>query len=442
MITRLIQNFTFDSEMRSTISLSNSAKIRLNTENPLSQKLQLKLQDDGTYPLDTGLYASTPILTANALNKWLKFEALVVEDPLTHLLDEDFTIRFKVKTTAGNYYWTGTAWATAGANNWCTEAELNTNLSTFPIATVGNKGIGFVVNIQTDDPTKTPEVIELKLVGEFEIEFLDDIIYDSVVRKLNTEFRSTSVLRFQNSGSVAISSINLSTVLENKGYNVTGIRRVTNVTDDSMALTNLYQSYAQGAVKRDGFTFAPGTVTFTGTVAVGKVIEVIFEYVPEIVIRQNQDFYEVATFPSLVIERINDIGSLFNMRARNGNGLDYVRDKAALTAVVVRSPTQQTLKFEYAVFTNSQTDQIRLMDDLNRFMSRETFVTSYGLGWKYSLQVMEKLNTTDNNKGFDSTDTNIASGSFNVLGVLFYHQPAEDQRLIAADGLKFTYSAL
>ncbi len=427
-VNRLIRNFVFDEKVRQDLVFSDITKIRLNTEDQSLTKIQLKKDSAGDFSLDPNIFIETALITPQALQKWLKFELIVTEEIGTFSLPAGTSVGLKVKTTAGNRYWNGSSWAVAGLSNWNTESEINANIDSFPIASIGNKGIGFVVNLVTTDPKVSPEVQELKLAGQFDIEFLDDLVYDSLIRKLNTTFRSSSVLRFPSTGS--ISSIDLNTVLENKGYNITGIRSVYNLTDDPLKLANLFDSYTPGALKRDGFTNKPGTVNFTGAIADSKLIDIQFEYVPEIYIRAGQDFFEVPAFPSIIFENILDIEDQFTARDTNDIGEDFVRDKANLTAIVQRAPRQQTMRFEYAIFTDRQLDQMRLINDINKFWSNNKSVSSFGLDIEYKVKVVQQTATARNEKTVDDTDTNVATGSFDILGVLFYDKPSEDVPLI------------
>lgn len=428
-ISRLIRNFIFNERSRVGLTFSDPTKIRLNTEDRIITKIQLKKLDaTGKFSTDANLFIETALITPDALQKWLKFEAIVTEDSDTFSLPAGTSVGFKVKTTVGNRYWNGSSWAVAGLSNWNTEAEINDNIDSFPIATIGNKGIGMVVNLVTTDPTITPEVRELKLAGQFDIEFLDDIVYDSLIRKLNTDFRSSSVLRFPSTGS--ISSIDLNTVLENKGYNITGIRSVYNLTDDPLRLTNLFDGYVPGNIRQDGFTKDPGTITFLSSIPINKVVDIQFEYVPEIYVRAGQDFFEVPTFPSIIFENILDIEDRFTVRDTNDIGEDFVRDKANLTAIVQRAPRQQTLRFEYAVFTDRQLDQMRLINDINKFWANNKTVNSFGIDFAYEVKVVQQMATARNTKAVDDTDTNVATGSFDLLGVLFYDKPSEDVALV------------
>ena len=427
---RIILNYTFDEDIRTGLVFSDITKVRLSPE---TQRIQLKADPvTGDFSTDNDLFIKTPLLTPNRVNKFLKFEAIVTDD--LNGIPAGTLVQFKVRTTGDDYWWNPAgagAWEVAGASDWSPEADINANLETFPIATVGNKSIGFIVNLKTTDPKVTPDVKEIKLLCQFDIEFLEDLLYDSVIRKFNTEFRTSSLTEFVTSGSTA--SQDLKNVIdrgEETGYNITGVRSVYNLTDDELRLTNLHSSYALGTVRRDKFTNGPGIETFTAPIPSGKVVEITFEYITEIFIRTSQDFFEVPAFPSIVFENIESIvGTGLQAPAQNSIGEDFIRDKANLTAVQQFSPRQTPIRFEYAVFTDSQLDQTRLMNDINEFLSNIKQISSWGLDNPYDLKIIDELNTR-NQKDIGDTDTNTATGVFDVLGVLFYDKPARDVALV------------
>lgn len=436
MINRLIKNFIFDERIRSSLVFSDDTKIRLNSEDLRTSRLELKASS-GLFPTDPNLYVETPFTTPNSLLKWLKLEAVKIGDELPL----DTSIGFKVKTPAGSYFWNGSAWAAATLSDWMSESDFNANFSTFPISTVGSRSIGIIINLRTTNPQVTPRITSLKLLGEFDIDYLDDIVYESFIRKLNTEFRSTSKIVFPTSA--AGTSVDLKALLENKSYNITGIRSVYNLTDDGLRVTNLFDTYTPGVLKQDGFTFEPGVVQFQSSIAAGKLIEVTFEYVPEIMVNTGQDYFEPATFPSLVIEEIESIDRAgFTAQDTVGHGKDLIRDIPNLSGVLQFSPEVKTLRVNYAVFTGLQLDQMRLSQDISSFFCANHTLRSYGLDTEYDLDVGEKINNSrtktkrEADGSQDTSDTNIATGSVDILAVKFFHKPSIDVPLVRDGGVQ------
>ena len=439
MFKKLIRNFVFNDEIRNELVFSDPDKIRLEPESQIAptRGIILNSRTTGEYPTDDDIFIETPFIEPHALKQWLKFEARVDEDEFAQRGVPDGTsIGFKIKTSGGNLWWNGTLWTSAGVSDWNTEQEINDNISTLPIATIGDRKIGFVLNLKTTDPAITPEVKELKLLGQFDIEFLDDIIYDGIIRKLNSEFRTSSIVSFY-TGNSPLSSVDLNSVLENKAYNITGVRSVYNVSDDPMKLNNLFSSYSLGSARKDGFTFDPGVVQLISTIPIDKVVEVVFEYIPEIMVVQSQEFFEVKTFPSIVFEGIVSLDRTgFINRPQNSIGEDFIRDKTNLTAYQQQSPRQSTIRFEYAAFTNNQMDQTRLVNDLNEFWSNNPQVKAYGLDNKYGIGISQELQTSKNQR-VDGSDTQTAEGAFEVLGVLFYDKEASPVPLVGSINIEY-----
>ena len=436
MLNRLIKNFCFIEEERKNLSFSDIAKVRLNTEDKTNQRTMLKTDAQGKFSTDDDLFVETWLIEPNALNKWLSFEAVFKEgdEPLT--LPVGTSLGFKVKTTGDDYYWDGADWVVAGASDWSTETEIRQNISTFPIVTVGNKKIGFKMNLKTTDPDITPEVFELKLLGEFDVETMDDLIYDSIIRLLNTQFRSTSVVIFPTSSST--SSIDLASVLENTSYNIFDVTKVFNLTDDPLKLNNLHGSYAQGAARQDGFTFEPGTETFSSAIPSGKWVAVHFNYVPEISVKVGQDYFEEPAYPHITFTRITEVARTgFILPATNSNGKDSVRDKENGVAVQQYSPAQTSYRFDFMLHTTPN-DQFKLSKDLERFFSNNQSITTYGLYNKHPMEIVDKIDTVGNASDNDSSDTATSKGSFDVIGVLSYDKPSIDVPLVTQLNVNIT----
>ena len=429
MINRLIKNFCFIEEERKNLSFSDTTKIRLNTEDKTNQRIMLK-ESGSVFSTDANIFVETGLISPNAVNKWLSFEIIFRSGENTPLvLPVGTSIGVKVKTTGDDYFWDGGAWAVAGLSDWSTEAQIRINIPTFPIVTVGNKKIGFKINLVTTDENLTPEVFELKLLGEFDVETLDDLLYDSLIRLLNKEFRSTSVVLF-NSGSSSISTIDLAAILENKGYNIFNVTKVFNISDDNLKLNNLHGSYAQGAPKQDGHTFEPGIETFSSPIPADKWVLLHFDFVPEISVKVGQDYFEEPVYPHITFTRITEVALRgFILPATNSVGKDFIRDKENDVAVQQLSPSQTSYRFDFLLHT-SPNDQFRLAKDFETFFSNNQILSTFGLDNKHAMQMVDKIDTVGNSTTNDSTDTSLSKGSFDVIGVLSYDKPSIDVALV------------
>lgn len=438
---RLIKRFDFDERIRKELVFSDPSKIRLNSEDLAFPRIELKKDSSGGFPTDPNIFIETPLTTPHAIRKWLQFEITKIgndQPPGT-------SIGLKLKTSTDQYFWNGTTWTVATLSDWSTEEEINDNFETF-LEAVGDNSIGFVINLSTSDSEVTPTATGLKFLGNFDINFLDDIIYKSLIRKLNLEFRSTSEVMFFNNASS--SSADLSTILENKGYNITGIESVYNVSDDQLKLSNLLSGYNFGNPRDDGFTFDPGVVNFSTPIPANKWVVINFHYIPEIMVNTAEDWFELATFPSIVLEKIEELDEPhLTSQVSNAQGGDLIRNIQSLTGVLQRPPEQKSLRIDYGVYTKLQIDQMRLSQDLTAFFAKDMKVTSYGLDRDYDLRVVRKLNTARNKQKSeaggqkDKSDTNISSGTFDILGVLFFNRPSLDVPLVGANHVETTFTA-
>lgn len=425
MENRIIKSFCFVEPVRNQLIFSDASKIRLNTEDKLNQRIMLSGPGFST---DDDLYIETWMIEPAALKKWIGFEIIFKEGESQLELPAGTSIGVRLKTTGGHYWWNGVAWALANAGEWNTDVEIRANIDTFPIATVGNKKLGVVVNLKTTDTKVTPEVYEVKVLGLFDVEYFDDLVYDSVIRLLNKNFRATSVLRF-GTGSTSISSIDLKSVLANNGYNVFDVKSVYDLVNDPNKLSNLHDSYDVGALKQDGFTYEHGTENFNTTIPANAYVEIQFEYVPEISIKVNQDYYEEPSYPHIIFERITEVERRgWIMRNNNSHGDDFIRLKEAGVAIQMQSPSQKSYRFDFAVYT-TEIDQFRLLDALRRFFANFKSLVTHGLANEHSIEIVEEIDTAGN-KNSDSSDTNLARGSFDVLGVLFYDKESIEVPLV------------
>ena len=442
MINRIIKNFCFDEKIRGDLVFSDTTKIRLNTEDKTNPRIMLKADSQLNYSLDDDIFVETPLIEPNAVKSWLLFEAIYVSQTGTLDLPTGTSLGFKVKTSSDNYYWDG-SWKVAGLSDWSTEAEIRINFSTLPIATIGDKKIGFVMNLKTTDKEVTPEVSELKFIGEFDIEYFDDLVYDSLIGLLNKSFRSTSVVRFETDSS-SISSIDLATILENKGYNIFDVESVYNLTDDPLKLTNLHSSYAPGTAKKDGFTYEYGTETFTASIPANKWVDVKFNFVPEISVKVHQDYFEEPAYPHIVFTRITAIDKRgLVMRDVNSANKDFIRDKENDVAVVHDTISQNSYRFDFQLYTG-EIDQFTLTDALRRFFANTKQLVTWGLANIHNLIIVDEIDTVGNSldAGNDSSGTNLSKGSFDIEGVVFFDKPSRDVPLVTSLNLDITRQTL
>jgi hypothetical protein len=239
-------------------------------------------------------------------------------------------------------WWNGSAWATASAGQWNTEAEVAANIATF----VG-QSIQVIANLRTTDATQTPELYLVKLLYETDIEFEQEYIARSLLPAMREEVRPISLFPIDVPAATTI--IDLS-VIETP-YNILDIDSVYNLTADPDKLANLSATY-DGSTKR---------VTLGAPVGPCRVL-VRFVYLPEMMIIRSQDYTELSKIPAVCIESIvqdshTPIESGPSVCDRFGDGAGWQ----------LKEGFQANINFTVRFTTDKVSDLDSLSDELKRF---------------------------------------------------------------------------
>lgn len=312
--------------------------------------------------------------------------------------------------TGQEWKWDG-SWQHAVSTDWNTQFEINNNISTFPLNTQG-KGIGFYINLKTDDELYTPMVKFVRMLGIFDIDFQEDIIFDSIIPTIEEQIDVTTQIDLVLGSDTDVIDLTNEYKLVSDDYNFTDCQIVYNTTDDQHKVDNIVDNYVRGAARRGGGN-DPGQIHLTSVQNQNSVISVKMKYFPEIAVNTSIDFYEVNRVPSLVLERIEVQNK--TVAEKSEIGKDYIRNKITLTGVELKPPAQSDLLFEYAVFTGSQTDQHRLGEALRRLFNSLNHITSWGLDEPYSIIIRDVFRST--NKP-NASNVNTHQGSFIVKNVI------------------------
>lgn len=424
-MTKLIKTFEFRGPDRVSITFSDVAKIHINSNDTVDQQLQLKLQDrlDSAiarkYSLDTDLTVTTALTNPTALKGWLGFEARGTNPTGT-------TTKFRFDNGVRKIYWNGSGWVTATLEaHFSTEAEIDANITTLPF-TDSTRATGIEISMVTTDATVTPTITELKLLGEFDIDVLVDVI-TSLMSKLFDELRPRTEMVLRAASTT--NSFDFSTddyKLKNQGYNITNVVSIYDRTVDPLKMNNLKDTYTPGALNRDGRTNADGTVTTTSPITSGNKIEFEIEYVPEISIKTEQDFYEVNKVPSFILERVEELDTNDGVTTFGSNDMghrgDFIRDRINDTAIQIPTPSNINLQISFVIFTKLIKDQYNMTKAVEKFIRNQRLLTSLGLDEPYNLQT--KLRMKTKNRG-NRKELAAVEGSFLITNIpLFDIKPA------------------
>lgn len=278
---KIIKLFVLDEDSRSSITLSDTDKIRLSPKPPPGLIL-LKQDADNEYPVnDVDAYVTTWTTAPDSWLSWVAFEAIVTEkkDDLNNVVTSYY---YRLTNGTNEFYWTGAAW-TISTTQWNTEQEINEGLSSW-----NSKTIGLIVNPRTSDKDITPEVIKLKLLYGARINFLRDLVL-SFTDMLGDELRSWR------QHVLITSSITSTLDLENNypldlEVEITDILAVYNHDDDPTHTTNLLSSWSDPVI------------TLTSSVPADKRVWIDYEYKPRVAFATDVDYLELSAVPAVWIE--------------------------------------------------------------------------------------------------------------------------------------------
>jgi hypothetical protein len=290
--------------------------------NPNTHKLQLELIDGSGYSTAADLYAKTWVANPNSVKQWVGFDVYV-----THGKDflgaETTSLGFRLGDGTDEYYWNGSSWE-VNVVDWNTEEEIATNISTFPVT---EKKIQVIINLVTTESDKTPEIQEIRVLYDSDIEFQDENEIRGIGRFLVNKLATGTTIDLTNDHPLETP------------YDVTGIDSVYNHTDDSGHFTDLFSSYNVNTK----------VITLNTSVDQGKDVWIRFYYRPLIAVSTDVEYIESDGVPALHITNIEE------MNDKKISGHTSVRDKAAGTAVKLKNPRVDEVRsfFENNIILNS-----------------------------------------------------------------------------------------
>lgn len=309
------------------------------------------------------------------------------------------------------------AWEQATTNDdWSTSYVVNNHIADLELKTFGQV-IGFVINLRSLDGLHTPYVMSLQLLGTYDLEFAEDMIYDSIIPQLEEKLTCTTQVNMRLTSDT--DTINLATDYQiNDGYNITGIDVAYNRSDDPNKTQDISSSYILGSPKRGG-GYNPGTVLLNAVQAAGSIIELKLRFFPEIAVNTSREYYEVGKVPLMVFEHIEK--KTRTVSSKSILGRNYIRNKLTLEGVLEGSPEQYDLIVEYAVFTDNQTDQYRIGEAIHRLFNTLNAVSSWGLDVPYPV-VSDDIYRSENTPNVADVNTHV--GRFRIVNfVEFISEP-------------------
>jgi hypothetical protein len=329
--------------------------------------VRLRRQDDTYFSTDADIWFRTWTTTPKACRKLLMLQVF-------GKTPEDTFSQVRLFDGTDHYWWDGGAWAVAGASDWNDEGTLNANIETFPI--LPGREFGVVVNLVTTDKYTTPHVSEIRVLMEIRIDYIEDLIFRSLIPLMKSEIRPLANYDLPPSD-VDQPTIDLNDFRLDTNFEITDVDAVFNWTTDPELLTDILSSYDSGTK----------IITLTTPILAGERPFVLFRYQPVITYTTQQDYIEVAKVPSIVLQRLEvPIATAYNPAAR-----ESVVDKGTGNAVLVHEPWRATLEFRLHVQTDRAVDEFRLMSKVMEFFDSNVRLRSVGLDEFSRMQIIREF---------------------------------------------------
>lgn len=404
---RLIKTFHFAEDCRNEFDLTGGLRISEHNrlEVPRTDVANGPSPSTPVYDTAQTYTARTPTFNPGAATSWELFSVrhpTPPSDPDPGITSPPYVIRFRVSDGSSDFYWDGAAWSAVTLNtHWNTEAEVSTNISSFPI-----RSIAFVVNMWTTSSSVTPALESIKLLYQSKLSEQYDVIYESLIPDLKESLRGRArvAYRMQTTGTT-INFSDLEALGFESSYDVTDVLEVYNYSTDSTRTTNLLASY----------NTSTSVITTSSSIAAGEVAWVEFEYVPTIAVHTSKDYSELSSIPGVDIIDINTTTVVEQVNTSDG-----VVDPTTDTGWLVPGPAIRTISFSIELVCDKQYDLEHLASSLREW-SQSTDIRMRGADEVYTILKLGDFNySSERSLG----NLRTAKVDFSILNVAFFERPA------------------
>lgn len=351
------------------------------------------------YSTAADVQAATRVWQPGSVKQWLSFECQAAHT----MIDAELVTSLAFRLTDGTdeYYWDGGAWAVS-TTEWNTEAEIAANIATFPVAP---RSLGVIVNLRTTNATATPRVRELKVLWSSDVEFLEDVIYRSLVPSLRENVRP--IARLLAAPGVETSTIDLNDYPMDVAYNIADVVGVYNRNTDPNRQTDLLQSYDTGTK----------IITLSSPLPAGDIAHIRFTYEPEVAVTTSAEYSEIAKIPALVLADID-------FDASRGPEDDWIVSKADGSAVRSPAPYMGDLVITMHMLTDKAIDLHRLHDEVLAYFENNRELRSTALDRAYTLWLTSEY---DMRTAAGSADQHTGRVRFRIRNVACHVRDSVDQ---------------
>lgn len=329
----------------------------------------LKTEQSGDYsPL--GRYRSAadivfPNWSAAGLVAFFAFEEISDLD-LDDEGNELGSIGWQVSVDGGTSwkFWTGSAWGTAGANDFSPHADVDANINSLAFPAGGTKQLRLKARLTPSaDLAFTPRLREALVHHEVRVNWFEDV-QRSLRRFLSANFKARLSVRQK---LVAAST----SFALNTDFNVGSVIGVWNETTDPGHLSDLFSSLTRQVIGHDenGEPIERVTLSLTSSQAAGSLMFIEFLGMPPVIIAPADEELHLATVPALVF-RVDPISEHlpsrdFSRKVEN----NFARNKARLR--------EQSTAYQATVIVDCASENdlnaINMAEGLQRLIKRPGF---------------------------------------------------------------------
>lgn len=357
--------------LRDQISFSDPDKIRIYDDraypgirlkgvyNQWSEKIE--------FPLDTDITVRLPVWNPQAVKEWKAFEALTT-------IPDGTSIAWRVSDDENDFWWDGAQWATPGATDWNTEAEICNNLPTFSIV---NKKIQLIAKLTTTDLHETPLLIGYRFLIDVDYDPWEDLIR-SVMQGLKAVLNYSKF--FIGKMQTTAASLNVKTdapfVPEEPNINITDINAVYNYDIDPQKTNNIF----------DTFNATTGEITLTTSIDAGVTLWLEYVVSPDVKINYTStDYIEISKIPAVVIDSMDSNSS------QTKSSMELI-DKGQLKAYRLKDAVLiRELSINGFLLTGSTSDQMHLHSALWAGMWGQPLLSSIALDVDFTIELVSPL---------------------------------------------------
>lgn len=403
-----IKDFTFLERDRPHVELGPGTYLNADTH-------MIQLENVGGYSTDPDLYVKTKLAYPQAVKQWKGFEVFAYNKSVGS--EVRTSLGYRLSDGTDEYFWNGSAWE-INAADWNTEAEVASNISSFPVT---SRKLQIVINLVTTDSTLTPEVFQIKvLYGALLDSEIEDIIFRSLVPSIRDSV--TTVTRYVIVKAVTGNTIALDDYPLDSDLRVVGVDAVFNHTTDPEHDIDIYSSHTTKVEPSD--PWVDGTVdviTLTEDIDVGERAWIRLLLQPVVAEQTSRDYYEVEHIPSLILESIAFIDPV------QRNSIDHVGNRDDFSAVSIQGPEQGHLEITLAGITDKVTDSLRLNAALTRYFGQNPLITSTGLDESYKMRLVDVYTSAST---ADERDTRMFRKTFRIENFCIWDRASEEAYLV------------